>query len=602
MKQAAIHYVLDPSLQHAHSYNITLTIAQPAAEQELMLPVWIPGSYLVREFAKNLHGLRAQQGDKPVTVEALDKHRWRVHSEAGLPLQVQYQVAAFDTSVRTAWLDSMRGFLNGTSVCLCVCGQEQAAHTLEILRPNPDWRVATGLPALAVHTDGFGTYVAQNYDELVDCPVEMGRFEQFDFNVRGVPHSLAVSGATATFDSARLVADTQRICEAAAHFWHGADGMLPLARYDFLLNVTQADWGGLEHRNSTALVCPRKDLPCSGQNQGKSTTQQGYVQLLGLISHEYFHTWNVKRLRPSAFARYDYTRENYTPLLWFFEGFTSYYDDLLLRRAELISHETYLSLLAKHINQVQQTPGRHVQSVAEASWDAWVKFYRPDSNTPNITVNYYAKGALVALCLDLKLRQEGQTTLDAVMRALWQEIGDGPMDEADLLRQLQRLSGRDWQAEIQQWVHSTEALPLEELLQSQGIHVQHKPVPAAQLLARRLGLRVQEKKGSLYIQTVLRGKAAEAAGLMGGDEWLAIETPQGAWRIQQLEDIYLHGKHDSLITAIVARDQRLLNLSLHLPKPAETDHPMYLHLLKAPLAEAWLGALPSIHTIPEISL
>jgi len=604
MTQAAIHYLLDPRQRNAHLYTITLTIARPAAGQELMLPVWIPGSYLIREFAKNLHGLRAEQGGHPVNVQALDKHRWRVDCQADEALQVQYQVTATDASVRTAWLDVTRGFFNGTSVCLCVCGQEQTPHALHILCPDPDWSLATGLPAQEVHPDGFGTYLAHNYDELVDCPVEMGCFAPFHFSVRSVPHSLVVTGVTPTFDDKRLASDTQRICETVAAFWHGAEGegsMLPLEQYVFLLHATSSDWGGLEHRNSTALVCPRSDLPRREPVREKPSARPSYVQLLGLISHEYFHTWNVKRLRPQEFARYDYTRENYTELLWFFEGFTSYYDDLLLRRADLIDHNTYLSLLAKNINQVQQTPGRKVQSVAQASHDAWSKFYRPDSNTPNTTVNYYTKGALVALCLDLTLRREGQTTLDEVMRALWQTIGDGPMREADLLHQLQRLSGRDFQPEIQQWVHSTQELPLSELLESQGIRMRCNPTPAAQLLARRFGLRTQEKKGSVYIQTVLRDSAAEAAGLMADDEWLAVETPHGAWRIQQLEDVRLFGGDDNLITAIVARDQRLLHLPLHLPQADETDYPVRLHLTTPSLAEAWLGQATTSNAISTLT-
>jgi len=597
MKPAAIHYLLDPRQQHAHLYNITLTVDRPAAGQELMLPVWIPGSYLIREFAKNLHGLRAEQGGCPVAVDALDKHRWRVQCQADVPLQVQYQIAATDASVRAAWLDSTRGFFNGTSVCLCVCGQEQEPHALEIICPDPKWQLATGLPALEIQPDGFGSYLAQNYDELVDCPVEMGCFQRFDFHVRGVPHALVVSGAAPTFDGERLVADTRHICETVAAFWHGESGMLALTHYVFLLNATASEWGGLEHRNSTALACSRRDLPRKEHSGEKRSSSQGYIQLLGLISHEYFHTWNVKRLRPQAFARYDYTRENYTSLLWFFEGFTSYYDDLLLRRADLIDDATYLRLLAKTINQVQQTPGCQVQSVAEASRDAWTKFYRPDSNTPNITVNYYTKGALVALCLDLTLRQEGQTTLDEVMRALWQDIGDGPMQESDLLRQLQHLSGRDFQPEIQQWVHGTAALPLVTILEGQGIRMHHAPAPAAQIVAQRLGLRTQEKKGCLYLQTVLRGGAAEAAGFMAGDEWLAVETPQGAWRIQQLEEVLLYGGADTLVIAIVARDLRLLHLPLHLPKPSEADSPTRLLLTKPSLAEPWLEG--TTHTTQE---
>ncbi len=381
---------------------------------------------------------------------------WQADCREGAPLVLTYEVSAYDNSVRTAWLDASRGFFNGTSLCLRVHGQEAARHDLEIVA-TPEvshWSVATGLTAEKTTRAGFGTYRAASYDELVDCPVEMGPFWSARFTACGVPHRLVVAGAAPSFDGERLVADTRRICEAGIRFWHGA-GKPPYAQYLFMLNVVDDGYGGLEHRNSTALVCGRRDLP----RQGEAKAPEGYTTLLGLISHEHFHTWNVKRLRPAELARYDYTQENYTRLLWFFEGFTSYYDDLLLRRAGLIDDATYLRLLAKNINQVLQTPGRRVQSVADASFDAWVKYYRQDENTPNATVSYYTKGALVGLCLDLALRREGRTTLDDVMRALWDRCDAGPMSEDDLLAVLEALSGRPFAREIAEWVHGTGDLP-----------------------------------------------------------------------------------------------------------------------------------------------
>lgn len=580
-----IHYRIDPAQQHAHLYHVTLTVAKPAAGQELSLPVWIPGSYLVREFSKNLQSLRASQGGSEVRLEQLDKHRWRAQCRAGKPLVLEYEVAAYDTSVRTAWLDATRGFFNGTSLCLRVHGQEDQPHDLEIVRPRSmaGWSVATGLTAHQTARSGFGTYRAHDYDELVDCPVEMGPFWSIRFTARGIPHRLVVAGAAPSFDGKRLVRDVRRICEQAIAFWHGEERP-PLANYVFLLNVVDDGYGGLEHRNSTALICGRRDLPRVGQSDKELQASEGYTTLLGLISHEYFHTWNVKRLRPAEFAHYDYTRENYTELLWFFEGFTSYYDDLLLRRAGLIDHATYLRLLAKTINQVLQTPGRHVQSVAQSSFDAWIKYYRQDENTPNATVSYYTKGALVALCLDLALRREGRTTLDAVMRALWQHCNAGPMTEADLLAQLRALSGRDWSAEIAQWAHGTQDLPLAELLAAHGLRLQVEPAQ----LAQRLGLRVQES-GGLRVKTVLRGGAAEAAGFMAGDEWLAVEMPGEAWRIHKLDDVPLYAGESTQLTALVARDRRLLRLPLTLPPAAAAGDTVRIEVANAPLAERWLG-------------
>src|SRR3990167_6661159 len=434
-----VHYRIEAPDPHNHLFHVTLTVAEPAAQQELSLPVWIPGSYLVREFSKNLQNLQARQGSKALALQQLDKHRWRVACQSGKPLVLHYAVYACDASVRTAWLDAARGFFNGTSLCLRAEGHTDQPCTLEIIAPeniadNAQWSCATGLFPIKVDAQGFGTYRADDYDTLADSPVEMGPFWSARFTACGVPHRIVVAGAARWFRGRRLVAETRTICETAIRFWHG-EGKPPFKNYLFMLNVVHEGYGGLEHRNSTALICARRDLPRTTPPH----SGEGYTTLLGLISHEYFHTWNVKRLRPAEFARYDYAQENYTQLLWFFEGFTSYYDDLLLRRAGLLDHGTYLKLLTKTIHQVLQTPGRTVQTVAQASFDAWVKYYRQDENTPNATVSYYTKGALVALCLDLTLRREGRTTLDDVMRALWQRCDGGPMDEATLRAVLQEL-------------------------------------------------------------------------------------------------------------------------------------------------------------------
>ena len=554
--QAPVHYRIEAADPHARLFTVTLTVAHPQEQQELSLPVWIPGSYLVREFSKNLQRLSAQQGRR-VPLLQLDKHRWCATCRTDRPLVLTYEVCAYDSSVRTAWLDASRGFFNGTSVCLRVHGQEDAPHALEVASTaaTAHWSVATGLTPQSIDKRGFGVYAASHYDELVDCPVEMGTFWSGQFTACGVAHRFVVAGAAPSFDGKRLLADTQKICETAIRFWHGK-GKPPIKNYLFMLNAVHDGYGGLEHRNSTALICGRHDLPRMGQ----APATEGYTTLLGLISHEYFHTWNVKRLRPAEFSRYDYSQENYTELLWFFEGFTSYYDDLLLRRAGLIDDANYLKLLAKATNQVLQTPGRSVQTVAQASFDAWVKYYRQDENTPNATVSYYTKGSLVALCLDLTLRREGKTTLDDVMRALWKRCAGGPMTEADLRAELASLAGRSFDNELDQWVHSTAELPLAELLAAHGVALK----PEQPQLAQRLGLRVTENH-SVQLKTVLRGGPAEKAGMAAGDEWLGLQVQGQGWRIARLEDVAFYAGAATQITAVVARDGRLLQLPMALP-------------------------------------
>ena len=573
---------------NAHLFDVTLTIAQPAADQLVSLPVWIPGSYLVREFSKNLQLLAAQQGRTKLALTQLDKCTWQVRCKSGKPLVLTYQVYAHDNSVRTAWLDSERGFFNCTSLCLKVHGQEASLHWLEVVEPanSPRWAVATGLTALKVNKRGFGSYQAANYDELADCPVELGAFWSGTFTACGVPHRFVVAGALPGFDGAKLLADTQKICEQEIRFWHGntpAKNKPPFANYLFMLNAVDDGYGGLEHRNSTALICNRKDLP----RMKESKVSEGYTTLRGLISHEYFHTWNVKRLRPAEFARYDYRQENYTELLWFFEGFTSYYDDLLLRRAGLLDSAGYLKLLNKTINQVMQTPGTRVQSVAQASFDAWVKYYRQDENTPNSTVSYYTKGALVALCFDLTLRREGHTNLDAVMRGVWQRCKaspmGGPMTEADFLAVLQALGKRSFAAELASWVHGKSDLPLRTLLAEHGVAVHDDPAQ----LAQRLGLRVSEING-LHVKAVLSGGAAEKAGFAAGDEWVGIEATasSGGWRMQRLDDFLLYAGQAKKVIALVSRDKRLVRLGFTVPPAANTWR---LAVKDAAKVDAWLA-------------
>ena len=579
----------------AHRYHVTLMLERPSAEQKLSLPVWIPGSYLVREFARHLSGLQARQGGRPVALRQLDKATWQAAVEGDAELVVDYDVYAFDTSVRAAFLDTDRGFFNGTSLLLRAEGAEARPQRLELRDLPPGWRVATSLDPLEVDADGRGLYGAADYDELVDHPVEIGRFWRGDFMAAGVPHTFVVAGALPDFDAERLLADTARVCEAQIAFWHGARDAVgaeapPFARYLFLLNAVDDGHGGLEHRASTALVAARRDLPRRPPpGTDKADLSDGTVGLLGLVSHEYFHAWNVKRLRPRDFARYDYSRENYTQLLWFFEGFTSYYDDLFLVRAGLVDAARYLKLLGRTISNVAAAPGRQLQSLAASSFDAWVKYYRGDENTPNATVSYYAKGSLVALALDLTLRAAGKGSLDAVLQRLWQQSGGGLIDEADIAAALEAVGGRSYAAELAAWVHGTDELPLRTLLEAAGVDWQ----ATAPTVAQRLGLRASESALTGVKAThVLRGGAAEAAGIAAGDELLAL----GGWRLRRLDDAGRLVQPGSSAPLLVARDQRLVELELAWPdderagtgavtlKPAAKPAPEALAL-----RQAWLG-------------
>jgi predicted metalloprotease with PDZ domain len=594
VKASPVHYRIEPHDPHAHLWRVTLTIAQPAKQQTVSLPVWIPGSYLVREFAKHLQNLRATQGGQALDAQQLDKCSWQISCKTTKPLVLSYEVYAFDTSVRTSYLDTMRGFFNPTSLCLRVHGQESKAHALQFAATK-----SIAARALFTSAEGrfdlkkqSGDYRFGDYDELADTPFEavLGDASHYSgsFTVRGVEHELVVTGTPPAFDGARLLADTKKIVEAEFDFWHGKKGTPPFKRYVFMLHCVDDGYGGLEHRASTALIASRRDLP----RKDVKTQPEGYTTLLGLISHEYFHTWNVKRLKPDEFTRYDYAQENYTRMLWFFEGFTSYYDDLLLRRAGLVDNAQYLKLLQKTLNQVLQTPGRLVQSVANASMDAWVKYYRVDENTPNATVSYYTKGALVGLCLDLTLRREshakGHTTLDDVMRELFKRSKAGTgnpsttggITERDLLAALRELGGRSFDSELAHWVHSTKDLPVLELLTAHGVEVRQDNAP----LAQRLGLRVQETGGTVQVKTVLQGSAAHAAGFAANDEWLAVND----WRLHKLDDLPMLAGSAKTVRVLVSRDKRLHTLKLALPSP-ESVTTAQLRVAQAEKVNAWLA-------------
>lgn len=544
---------------HSHHYRVTLSVPQPAAQQRLSLPVWINGSYMVREFGRHLSGLTAHQGRRPVLLRQLDKTSWQAECNGAAALVLSWRVYAFDTSVRAAFLDSRRGFFNNTSLCLRVHGREGETHRLELGRLPRGWEVATAMPPAA---DGAPlAYEAAGYDELVDHPFALGSFWRGSFSAGGVPHDMVVAGALPGFDGARLLADAQRICSAQIAFWHGEDSSPPtFQRYVFLLNAVENGYGGLEHRASTALIAARRDLPRARMDGAPDGISDGYLILLGLISHEYFHTWNVKRLKPADLVAVDWQRENHTELLWFFEGFTSYYDELMLCRCGLIDATRYLRLLAKTVNAVAATPGRQVQSVAAASFDAWVKYYRNDENTPNATVSYYNKGALVALCLDLMLRQQGRS-LDAVMRGLWQRNGGGggAITEADIADMLAEVAGRRLDTELQAWVHGTAELPVTELLATLGVQAQAERAG----FAASLGLRLSEGPVTgVQVTAVLAGSAAALAGVSAGDELLAVD----GWRLRRLDDALAWIGHGQPFSLLLVRDQRVLSVQVQ-PQP-----------------------------------
>ncbi|MDQ6620701.1 MAG: PDZ domain-containing protein [Pseudomonadota bacterium] len=531
---ASIRYRIAPLDPHAHLFEVQCTIDSPEPSgQSYRLPTWVPGSYLVREFARHFVRVSASDSRGPVAIGKVAKDLWRAAPAHG-PLTVTAEIYAYDLSVRTAYLDAHRAFFNGSAVFLCPEGHAQSLCEVEIVAPEGEayrgWRVATAMPSHGADPHGFGRYGAESYEELIDHPVEMSAFTLATFEAGGARHEIAISGRHDA-DLDRLCTDLQRVCAWQCRLFE-ASGRAPFDRYVFLVAAVGDGYGGLEHRASTSLICKRDELP----QRGVREVTNDYRSFLGLASHEYFHSWNVKRIKPAAFVPYDLAREGYTRLLWAFEGITSYYDDLALVRSGVLSLEDFLELVGRTITSVLRTPGRHVQSVADSSFDAWIKFYRPDENTPNAVISYYAKGALVALALDLILRRNG-SSLDVLMRLLWQRHGTTGtgVPEDGLPALVQEVAGRSLDDFFARYVDGTDDPPLEELFSEVGItlHVREqenagdrggKPPAPQRPDGRAVWLGVKLASGAeLRVQHVLRGSPAEHAGLAAGDVIVAID-------------------------------------------------------------------------------
>lgn len=530
-KQPAIRYTIVPKDLAGHLFNVTVTVARPDPDgQVFALPAWIPGSYMIREFARNIVRIRAEADGAAVALTKLDKHSWRAAPCAG-PLTLHYEVYAWDLSVRAAHLDQTHGFFNGTSVFLRVVGQEDVVHGVEIQRPADPaaktWRVATAMPEAGAKRYGFGLYAAANYDELIDHPVEMGDFELASFTAHGIVHDIVITGRVPNLDMARLQADLKAICETQIAFFEPQTKRAPLDRYVFMTMAVGDGYGGLEHRASTALIAARADLPSTATPKG-AEPGEGYLRFLGLCSHEYFHTWNVKRIKPAVFAPYDLQTENYTPLLWLFEGFTSYYDDLMLVRSGIIGEATYFKLLAKTVGGVLRGSGRLKQSVADSSFDAWSKYYRQDENSPNAIISYYTKGSLIALAFDLTIRAKtnGAKSLDDVMLALWERYGrdfyNGAgrgVTDAEVEALFDEVSGLKLKALFERWVRGTDDLPLAKLFAPLGVKLVEERKGGKPSLDAGIG---RDALGAKLTQ-VHEGGAAHGAGLSAHDVIIAID-------------------------------------------------------------------------------
>lgn len=506
-----LHYQIEFDEYRQHLIHVSLRfLADPT--QVLWLPTWIPGSYLVREFAKHVESIRAFDEDgRPLSIEKISKNKWRLFNTDHELITVEYDVYAYDLSVRGAYVDQTRLYVNPACICLGLQDQENKAVEVEVFLPDElkHFQLATALRNKSL-VKGRHTLYADNYMQLIDSPFELAEQTRFAFNAKGIAHEFVVSGQH-QMNAERMQQDIEKICATEIELF----GSAPFDHYVFMTMATQNSYGGLEHPNSTSLLTPRDDLPKYNEPQEPSTE---YQRFLGLCSHEYFHAWLVKFIRPDNFVNYDLHQESYTSLLWIFEGITSYYDDLILYRSGVISQQSYLNLLKAQIDRYLQNPGRFIQSVAESSFDAWIKFYRPDENTNQSGTSYYNKGALVALCLDLGLRRHG-SSLDALLRLLYERAQQGiQVNERTLYDLCKQLTGQDWSDRLDFLINHKAELPLDQVLPEVGLSYvlkNDKHLP--------LGLKLQQKPEGLYVQQARRDAAGAAAGISALDTIIAVD-------------------------------------------------------------------------------
>lgn len=551
----AVRYRLSMPEPATHLFHVEMELDTVREAVRLVMPSWTPGSYLLREFPRHVQRFRAEDGaGQALSWTKTDKGSWRVEAPADGRLRVRYEVYANELTVRTSHLDASHGFVSPTGIFLYCDGRLGEPHLVSVDAPE-GWRVAT-----ALRPGPTGDLAARDYDELADSPLEIGTHELAEWEVAGRTHRYAVWGR-GNHDLARLQADTTRILEAEHAFW----GDVPYQDFTLIVHLSPGGAGGLEHRDSTVLLADRWAF------RGRA-----YERFLGLVAHELFHLWNGKRLRPAALGPFDYTRENYTRDLWVVEGITTYYTELMLLRAGLISPARYMEKLGEAISRMQNTPGRLLQPLADASFDTWIKFYRPDANTPNSSISYYEKGALVALLLDLRIRAAtaGARSLDDVMRRLWVEYGarDVGFPEGAFEETAADVAGEDLSAFFDRCVRGTEELPYEEVFAAAGLALERagppttRPgeAPRPELLG---GMGLRAEGGRVVVQHVLADTPAQRAGLNAGDELLALDGLRVS--LESLAARLAERRPGERVELAVFRRDELLRLDLEVGEPPQ---------------------------------
>jgi predicted metalloprotease with PDZ domain len=515
---------------HTHLFEVDVAIKRTAdgpQEELLVMPVWTPGSYLIREFARNVQDFAASTAaNQPLKWEKTNKNTWRVVTNGARDWHATYRVYANELSVRTSELNSAHAFWNNANLLMYLEGFLNSPSTVHVLAPDV-WKVATGLPAVLGQKNIFR---AENFDVLYDSPFEASNFKTLVFNVKGIPHRIVIDGE-GNYDPERMRRDVQKIVETQVEVMGGE---IPYRDYTFILHLRANAGGGLEHLNSTALGYPRfgfkiqtGDRATSASPAATTTPERDYRGFLSLVSHEFFHLWNVKRIRPDALGPFDYTKENYTKLLWVAEGITDYYADLLVRRAGLITENEYLTATARAIQTLQNTPGRKEQTVEDSSFDTWIKFYRQDENSINSQVSYYDKGAILGLLLDLEIRQRSKNgkSLDDVLRYLYVEFfkKNRNYTPADFQKACELMAGSSLEDFFNRYVRGTEELNYSVALEAAGLRLDATGTGTGDEKVY-FGADVAQEEDRLIVRRVYAGSPAYEQGLNAGDQIVALDN------------------------------------------------------------------------------
>jgi predicted metalloprotease with PDZ domain len=572
MQASKLTYHLSMPQPNSHYFAVKIDVQEnTAAVQEFKLPVWTPGSYLVREFSKNLNQVRAidAQG-KELAVKKKAKNAWEVQCNGAASYTVFYEVYAFELSVRTPFLDNTHGFVAGAGVFMYT---EETRNQLGVIKIYPHAsfkKVSTALaPADFKSEPGCQTFVFKDYDQLVDSPIEIGNQQEFSFIAAGVRHRVAMYGE-ANYNVTELQRDMAKVVESATAVF----GSNPNQDYLFIVHNVTDGQGGLEHLNSCVLSVSRW-----------SYTGSNYLGFINLVAHEYFHLWNVKRIRPIELGPFNYDQECYTSLLWVMEGITSYYDELLLLRAGFYTKTEFLSKLQSQINYVEGSPGSRVQPVAHASFDAWIKAYRPNENSSNTTMTYYSRGAVIGAVLDAYLiqRSKGKQSLDGFMQLLYQKYAldlKRGFSETEFEQELANYCGEDMHAFFKQYVNGTAIIPYQQYFEPMGLKVTDQTSTLTNFGA------ALEPGEVLKVRTVRSGSAAEDAGISVGDEILACD----GYRIDKagLENKYNNLQPGVSMELLLSRDGKLFSTKCVMKTYAKPQFSLQIKDANAPLLTYWL--------------